>query len=586
MYFGALTPIVTLGGLLGDATKQRLSILESLVSAMVCGIGFGTFSGQPLTVLACTGPVVVFEAIVFEYCDTAKWDYLSFRLWTGIWIAIILFLLVAFDASAFVCYITRFTEENFALLIAFIFIFESFSKLMKIQDSYPIHPPPDGMNCFCHPPSNNTVKALHNWLAVSISNCTKFGGVKSGGCSYEPNVFFMSVVLFILTVSLTFKLKAFKEAPFFPSKLRRFISDFSVIISITCMTVLDFFMKVKTPKLIVPATFTPTWSGRGWVIPILNGNPWWTTIVAIIPALLATILIFMDQQITAVIVNRRENKLKKGCGYHLDLFVIAVLILVCSFLGLPFFVAATVLSVNHVGSLKKESATAAPGEKPKFLGVIEQRVTQILIFTTIGVSVFLAPLLRLIPMPVLYGIFLYMGVGSLKGLQFVDRLMIMLMPSKYQPDLPYLRKVPIKRVHIFTLVQLFCLVLLWVIKSIKQTKMLFPVMLVVMIGIRKALDRYFTRRELKALDDILPEFKRKERDEVEEDDDHDEIGVDDSDGNRGHAGHKAGESGSTNVKDGVKRGDGSFSNGKVSLKVIVSIATMKGGRASQTHLYF
>lgn len=31
-------------------------------------------------------------------------------------------ILVAIDASALVCYITRFTEENFATLIAFIFI--------------------------------------------------------------------------------------------------------------------------------------------------------------------------------------------------------------------------------------------------------------------------------------------------------------------------------------------------------------------------------------------------------------------------------------------------------------------------------
>lgn len=40
------------------------------------------------------------------------------------------------------------------------------------------------------------------------------------------------------------------------------------------------------------------------------GNPWWTSLVAFVPALLACILIFMDQQITAVIVNRKEHKLK------------------------------------------------------------------------------------------------------------------------------------------------------------------------------------------------------------------------------------------------------------------------------------
>lgn len=52
------------------------------------------------------------------------WDYMSFRLWIGIWIVGILIVLVAIDASAFVCYITRFTEENFATLIAFIFIYK------------------------------------------------------------------------------------------------------------------------------------------------------------------------------------------------------------------------------------------------------------------------------------------------------------------------------------------------------------------------------------------------------------------------------------------------------------------------------
>lgn len=49
---------------------------------------------------------------------------MSFRFWVGTWVGIILLILVAIDASAFVCYITRFTEENFATLIAFIFIYK------------------------------------------------------------------------------------------------------------------------------------------------------------------------------------------------------------------------------------------------------------------------------------------------------------------------------------------------------------------------------------------------------------------------------------------------------------------------------
>lgn len=47
-------------------------------------------------------------------------------------------------------------------------------------------------------------------------------------------------------------------------------------------------------------------------MPPFGGNPWWVYLASALPALLVTILIFMDQQITAVIVNRKEHKLKVG----------------------------------------------------------------------------------------------------------------------------------------------------------------------------------------------------------------------------------------------------------------------------------
>lgn len=57
-------------------------------------------------------------------------------------------------------------------------------------------------------------------------------------------------------------------------------------------------------------SYQPTRDDRGWFINPLGPNPWWTTIITVVPALLCTILIFMDQQITAVIINRKEHKLK------------------------------------------------------------------------------------------------------------------------------------------------------------------------------------------------------------------------------------------------------------------------------------
>lgn len=85
---------------------------------------------------------------------------------------------------------------------------------------------------------------------------------------------------------------------------------------------------------------------------------------------------------------------QKGCGYHLDLLMVAVMLGVCSIMGLPWFVAATVLSITHVNSLKLESECSAPGEQPKFLGIREQRVTGLMIFVLMGCSVFMTAVLK------------------------------------------------------------------------------------------------------------------------------------------------------------------------------------------------
>lgn len=72
-----------------------------------------------------------------------------------------------------------------------------------------------------------------------------------------------------------------------------------------------YFEYKQCPCLVTNASLQqPTNPKRGWFVPPFGGNPWWVCLASALPALLVTILIFMDQQITAVIVNRKENKLK------------------------------------------------------------------------------------------------------------------------------------------------------------------------------------------------------------------------------------------------------------------------------------
>uniref|UniRef100_A0A672MGY2 Anion exchange protein n=1 Tax=Sinocyclocheilus grahami TaxID=75366 RepID=A0A672MGY2_SINGR len=514
LYCACMSPVITFGGLLGEATEGRISLL----GASMTGVAYSLFAGQPLTILGSTGPVLVFEKILFKFCKDYDLSYLSLRTCIGLWTAFLCLILVATDASSLVCYITRFTEEAFAALICLIFIYEALEKLFHLGELYPInrHADLDKLTlayghklytdtywCGCITPQKQKLFDLQGQFIGSA--CGHHG-------PYTPDVLFWSSILFFSTFFLSTFLKQFKTSRYFPTRVRSMISDFAVFLTIVLMVLIDYLIGVPSQKLQVPSNFKPTRDDRGWFINPIGRNPWWTVLAALIPALLCTILIFMDQQITAVIINRKEHKLLKGGGYHLDLLMVGVMLAVCSIMGLPWFVAATVLSITHVNSLKLESESAAPGEQPRFLGIREQRLTGLFIFLLMGCSVFMTGALQFIPMPVLYGVFLYMGVSSLKGIQFFDRLKLFGMPAKHQPDFIYLRHVPLRKVHLFTLTQLTCLVLLWVTKT-SPAAIVFPMMVLALVFIRKLLDFCFSKRELSYLDDLMPENKKKKLDD-------------------------------------------------------------------------
>ena len=131
----------------------------------------------------------------------------------------------------------------------------------------------------------------------------------------------------------------------------------------------------------------------------------------------------------------------------------------------------------------------------------------------------MGPILRYIPLAVLFGIFLYMGVTSLSGIQLFDRILLLLKPRKYYPEVPYARRVrgplgcpgwgwgvgglgargragddpslcpQVKtwRMHLFTITQIVCLVVLWVVRSIKEISLALPFVLILTVPLRRFL---------------------------------------------------------------------------------------------------
>jgi len=238
---------------------------------------------------------------------------------------------------------------------------------------------------------------------------------------------------------------------------------------------------------------------RPWVVDFfdLNGQTW-VPLFAAVPALLGFILLFLDNGITWHLIQSPDNKLKHGHAYNWDTVVVGVGILVNSCFGLPWLCAATVRSVNHLLALSEVDP-----ETKKVVSVQETRLTNLLIHLLILGTLFFMNILKLIPMSVLYGIFLYMGVTALTGNQFWERIKMLLMETtsaKY-PKRPYTEYLPRNKMNLMTYIQLGCFVLLYGVKSVKQIAIAFPIVIALCLPVRLyLLPKLFTKDELTLLD--------------------------------------------------------------------------------------
>lgn len=454
LYFACLSAAVAFGGLMGYSTGGAIGVTEMILATAGCGIVYALTSGQPLTLLGGTGPLLVFTTMLYGMCESFRVQFLPIYGWVGIWAGLLTILIALFDGSALIRFCTRFTDEIFAALISVIFIVEAVSSLAG------------------------------EFTGHVVSHDTAL----------------LSVILAIGTYWIATSLKKARQGHYLRPRLREFLADFGTVIAIVAMTGVSLWLHVVDLESLAAPDHFGTTSGRGWTVD-LGAIGWKTRLLAILPALLVTVLIFFDQNITARLVNKNDNRLEKGPGYHLDMLVVGGLVMVCSLFGLPWLMAATVRSLNHVHSLATVEGYVDGDGQPheRIIAVNENRLTGLGIHVLIGASLLVLPWLKFVPMPVLFGLFLYMGVASMTGNQFIDRLKLWLMEPTFYPATHYTRKVRILRVHMFTLVQLLGLIGLWAVK-VSAAKLLFPVAIAALVPLRLVLGRYFTQAELAALD--------------------------------------------------------------------------------------
>ena len=456
LFFACLAPAVTFGGVMAVQTGGQIGAVEMIAASAFCGVVFALFSGQPLIILGGTGPLLVFTAILYRLCADLGIPFLPSYGWVGLWSAGFILILAVTDASCLMRYFTRFTDEIFSALISLIFIYEAIKSLVHIFEDLDI-------------------KKHHDTALLSL-------------------------LLALGTFYIAMSLSRFRRSSYLRPRIREFLADFGPAIALAAMTVISVLLhEVFLDALPAPDVFGTT-NGRPWAVDLLAA-PVWVRFAAIGPAMLVTVLVYLDQNITARIINSPDHRLHKGEAYHLDLGVVGLLMAVCSMFGLPWLVAATVRSLNHVRSLAttEEVVSSDGATHDRVIHVRENRLTGLTIHLLIGLSLLLLPLLKTIPMAVLYGLFLFMGVVSMSGNQFFERLSLWLKDPDLYPVTHYIRRVPRWTIHAFTLLQLSCLGVLWFVKS-SGLGILFPVFIALLVPVRLLAGRLFSTEHLDALD--------------------------------------------------------------------------------------
>ncbi|XP_070499524.1 band 3 anion transport protein-like isoform X2 [Chironomus tepperi] len=530
LYFAGLATAITFGALVGSKTNNLVGISETLISACFVGMIFHAFSSQPLVFVGTTGPLILFDDALMQFCTQMGYNFLMIRVYIGFWLSVIALTMAAFEGSAYVRLFTRFTQEIFSALITLIYLVETALKLVSTYKRHPLFAEYVYENITRVVSTTQMIPLLNDALNEIDANATEapstLGQTMSlvasnetelassgpnlllpwddAGPLNQPNTALFCTLLTLGTFTLAYSLKIFRNSKFLGRNARRALGDFGVPISIAIFLAIDLTVpQVFTDKLAVPDGISPSEpEQRGWLIPFGPVEPW-LPFVCLVPALLVYILIFMETQISELIVGKPERGLKKGNGLHWDIVLLCFCNSVCGMFGLPWHCAATVRSVTHVSAVTIMSTNHAPGDSPKIADIKEQRLSGFFVSLLIGLSLFASPLLKQIPMAVLFGVFLYMGICSMIGVQFFERLRLIFMPVKHHPQVPYVRRLPTWKMHVFTIVQVLALALLWGVKSSKFS-LAFPFILMMMVPIRQQLERIFTPLELRAVDGNQP----------------------------------------------------------------------------------
>ncbi|XP_045151244.1 solute carrier family 4 member 11 isoform X1 [Echinops telfairi] len=504
LYFACLLPTIAFGSLNDENTKGAIDVQKTMAGQSIGSLLYALFSGQPLVVLLTTAPLALYIHVIQGICEDYQLDFKAFYAWTGLWNSFFLALYAFFNLSLVMKLFKRSTEEIIALFISITFVLDAVKGMVKIfRKYYYSHPPGD------HSPMmtaslvnllsfNGSLTAeLNTSLLAEAPSLTAEGSHVHGG----RDTAVLSLLIMLGTLWLGYTLYQFKRRPYLHPYVREILSDLALPIAVLTFSLISSysFQEIKMSK------FRYNTSENLFEMARMDLLSLGAVSSAMGLGFLLSMLFFIEQNLVAALANSPENRLVKGTAYHWDLLLIALINTGLSLFGLPWIHAAYPHSPLHVRALAFVEERVEHGHICEtIVSVKETRLTSLGASILVGLSLLLLPFpLQWIPKPVLYGLFLYIALTSIDCNQLFERVALLLKEQTAYPPTHYIRRVPQRKIHYFTGLQVLQLLLLCVfgMSPLPYMKMIFPLIMIVMIPIRyNLLPRIIEAKYLDAMD--------------------------------------------------------------------------------------
>ncbi|KAM8733719.1 solute carrier family 4 member 11-like isoform 1-T1 [Acanthopagrus schlegelii] len=495
LYIAILLPAIAFGSLNDESTRGEIDVQKTIVGQSIGGVIYSLFAGSPLVIPLTTAPLAIFISVIRGICDDYDLDFDAFYACIGLWNSLFLILGGLFNVSLLMKLFKRSTEEVIALFISIAFVGDAVKGTIKIFQHY-YHAPTFAT-------TNSTALLLQiNELLEKANNQTGTSPGNHNGTVSPPEHALISLpeslvlctrerpvlclLLMLGTLWLGYALYLIKRSPYLNAKIREVVSDCALPISVVIFSFIGsyLFIDIQLPQFSVHDG------------PIFNFPPFdklssMNTLSAFGLGFLLALLIFIDQNIVISLTHVPEHKLLKGTAFHWDLMLTGFINILMSCLGLPWMHAAFPHSSLHARQLAKVEQHVENGHLySTIVSVKETRLTSLAANILIGLSAFMLPIpLQWIPKPVLYGLFLYIAATSLDGNQMVDRMALLLKEQTSYPPTHYVRRVPQRKVHYFTALQMIQLIILCAfgMYPLPYMKMVFPLLMILLVPVRTSL---------------------------------------------------------------------------------------------------